>query len=188
MGALVTCAGADLQEGAVYLPARGAWLARLVLDTPKKPTGQVTIAAEKGFTLKGTVIDPGGVFFHSAHVLVVGGAGGLKKLCTPAAYHGASLSDPLNAVLATGGETLSSTVSASVTGLILQQWTVVSVPVSAALDDLCGAASEALGKVITWRVLDDGTVWLGEETWPAAKMPAGSDLLEVFPAEGRYVI
>jgi hypothetical protein len=186
--ALVTCAGADVLSGAIHFPRRGGWLARLVLDTPRLPAGRVTIAAANGLSATGTVIPGGGVFLDSSHVLVAGGAGGLGAMVSPAAYQGASLSDPLNAVLQAGGESLSTSVASSVTGVQLATWTVTATTVSRALDELCGAASDALDELIGWRVLDDGTVWLGAESWPSKKLPAGSDVLEVFPSEGRYVI
>jgi hypothetical protein len=79
-------------------------------------------------------------------------------------------------------------VSSTVTGVLLSKWTLTARTVARALDELCFAASSALGQPVLWRVLGDGTVWLGFETWPAQQMPVGADVLEQYPAEGRYVI
>lgn len=175
-------------HGRILLHSRGAWFSSLVLDTPTLPSGWVTIAAAGGFTLKGTVISDSGVFLDASHVSIVGGAGGLSKVMPPSAYENAQLRDPLDAVMRASGESLSSTISASILGAFLSKWTIVASTAARAIDELCGAASSALGRAITWRVLSDGTVWLGEESWPSEMLPAGSDILEQFPSEGRAVI
>jgi hypothetical protein len=185
---LVTCAGADVLHGRVHLPGRRAWFASLVLDTATPPSGSVTIAADGGFSLKGTIVPDSGVFLEASHVSVVGGAGGLSKIISPAAYERAQLRDPLNAIMNDSGESLSSTVAASITGLQLDKWTLVASTAAQALDELCGIASTLGGQPVTWRVLDDGTVWLGVESWPASKLSSNDDVLEFFPSEGRYVI
>lgn len=185
--ALATCGDADVLGMAAHLPGRGAWFAKLTLDTATAPSGQVTIAATGGLTLKGTVIT-GGVFCDVARVYVVGGAGGLRAASPTSAYQNAQLRDPLNAVLKAAGETLSATTSESVLAVLLDFWTVPASRTSLALDGLCRAASAAIGSDVVWRVLDDGTIWMGAETWPAAQLPFGADVLDFFPDEGRYVI
>lgn len=172
----------------LHLSQRRAWWGWLDLDTATAPSGQVTIAADGGLSLVGTVKQPSGVFLDSARVRVVGGAGGLETVISPAAFENAQLGDPLRAVLASAGESLSSTVASSVTGVLLTKWTLTSTYAARALDELCAAASAPLGQTIVWRVLGDGTVWLGVETWTAQAMPAGADVLEQYPAEGRYVL
>jgi len=160
------------------------------LDTATPPTGKVSLVAAGGFTLKGSV-QPGrsGVdMMGRAHVCLVGGAGGLGTLVNPAAYENAQLGDPLRAVIAAAGETLSSTVSSSITSLILPKWTIVRQRAADLLDLLAQVASQRLGQLVTWRVLSDGTVWLGVETWPATAMPAGSDIINQYPAQSRFEI
>jgi hypothetical protein len=185
--ALMTCGGSDVLRAELHFPARAAWWARLKLDAATAPSGKVTIAAAGGLSVKGTVLD-GGVFCDVAHIQVAGGAGGLGAIVPPAAYQQAQLRDPLGAVLQAAGESLSSTTSSSVLAVQLPSWTVLAERAATAIDALCSAASRALGMSITWRILGDGTVWLGAESWPAQKMPAGADLLDVSPDEGRYVI
>lgn len=186
--ALISCAGADVMRMRLHMPQRRAWWAWLDLDTATAASGQVTIAADGGLSWTGTVKQPSGVFLDSARVRVVGGGGGLETLTSPAAYESAQLGDPLRAILSAAGEMLSSTVSASVTSVLLSSWTITATYVSHALDELCFAASAALGQTIIWRVLTDGTVWLGAESWPDLSMPDGADVLEQAPEEGRYVI
>lgn len=184
---LMTCAGVDVLDAEIHLCARGAWWARARLDSSKTPSGRVTLSAEGGLSLSGFVVT-GGVFTDVSHVHIVGGAGGLSKVQAAAAWQNAQLRDPLDAALSAAGESLSSTVASTVLSVQLPAWTRAAETTVRAIDGLCGAASAATGQAITWRVLPDGAVWLGVETWPAQDIPAGSDLLEAFPAEGRYVI
>jgi hypothetical protein len=185
--ALVTCAGADVERGRLHLPSRGAWQARIKLDVATAPTGGVTLAAAGGLTASGTVAT-GGVQLDSAYVRIVGGAGGLGKSIAPAAYRAALVRDPLAAILSAVGETLSPTVDPALLATLLPVWTHTAERASAALDHLAYAAGQALGQAITWRVLLDGTVWIGAESWPAASLPSGDDVLCFFPDEGRYEI
>lgn len=182
--ALITCAGADVLKGRMFFPLRGAWYADLVLDTTTEPSGLVTIAADGGLSVKGTV-KRSGVFLDSAHVRIVGGAGGLTDIISPAAYENALLRDPLNAVLSAAGESLSSTVDASILNSLLDLWTNVAQRASEAIDRLCFVAGLALGQTIGWRVLSDGSIWVGSETWPSQKMPDNSDILMRYPEEKR---
>jgi hypothetical protein len=186
----ITCADVDVLRGRLHFPSRGTWFAELKLDTQTLPSGLVTIAAPGGWTLKGTIVEPSALQLDSAHVRVAGGAGGLGTgiAAAPAFFSNAFVSDPLDAILGVAGETLSPTVDAGLTGVSLEKWTVTATSTPAALDQLCAAAGAALGKAITWRVLGDGTVWIGEDTWPAASLPDGSDVLDYFPLERRYLI
>lgn len=186
--ALVTCGGADVLRLRVHMPQQRAWWGWVDVDSATALTGKVTIACDGGVSLVGTVKQPSGVFLDSARVRIVGGGGGLDTVISPAAYENAQLRDPLSAVLSGVGETLSTTVSSSITGMLLSKWTLTATPAGRALDELCFAASSALGQTILWRVLDDGSVWLGSETWPSEKMPDGADVLEQHPEQGLYVI
>jgi hypothetical protein len=186
--ALITCAGADVLRLRVHMSQRRAWWGWLDLDVADAPSGKVQIAAAGGMTLTGTIKQPSGVFLDAARVRIVGGAGGLDVVIAPAAYENAQLGDPLRAVLSAAGETLSTSVLSTITSVFLSKWTLTATPAARALDELCYAASAQLGQIVVWRVLSDGTVWLGAETWPAQKMPAGADVLESAPAEGRFVI
>src|SRR5688572_11126836 len=161
---LITCAGADVLRGHLRLGLRGAWTAELVLDTARAPRGRVTLAAAGGLSLVGTVT-VAGVELDAAHVRLVGGAGGLTASVS-GAFRSAQLRDPLDAALAAGGETLSAATAPDVLAVPLARWSMTRGRVDRALDELAAAASAALGRAIGWRVLSDGTVWLGSESWP----------------------
>lgn len=181
--ALITCGGLDVLDGRISLPLHGAWFAHLRLDGSAAPAGRVTIQAAGGLSIVGHVATAG-VFCDVASVQVVGGAGGLGKTLAPSAYQNAQLRDPLGAILNQAGESLSATVGSSVLGVELTSWTVVASTVGRALDELCGA----VGAGTTWRVLADGSIWLGADTWPGASIPKGSDLLDASPEDGRYIL
>ncbi len=187
MAGLITCAGADVVVGRISLPDRGPWYADLVLDTATVPSGSVTIAADGGLSIAGT-IQRADVVLDVVHCRVIGGAGGLGTIIDAAAYENAQLSDPLNAILDAAGEKLSSKVETSITSTLLAQWTNVAQSAAAALDRITYAAGQATGKTLIWRVLDDGAVWLGEESWPTATLPGGADVLMAYPAEKRVEI
>jgi hypothetical protein len=52
---------------------------------------------------------------------------------------------------------------------------------AAALDVLADAAAQQLGAEVTWRILGDGSIWLGPETWPAATLPASAEVIDPSP-------
>lgn len=182
---LVTYGSADVLECEVHAGQRGAAWAYARLEADAVPTGQATLAAADGISLAMTVIAPQSgrdPFRDSVHVRLVAGAGGLSLPATPAAFDGAQLRDPLGALLAAAGEVQSPTISDAVLSTTIAHWTLHAVSVMAALNDLAAAAG------LSWRVLADGTIWFGLETWPAVTLPATADVLKYYPAEQRYVI
>jgi hypothetical protein len=185
--AVVQCDGADVIRGRIHLPLRGPWWAELKLDTATAPSGQVTIEAHDGLSIVGT-IERAAVFLDSAHVTLRGGHGGFAKVLSPSAYRNASFSDPLSTVLNEAGEAKSSTIAADILSIQLPFWTVNGETLSAELDELTYNAASALGEAVDWRLADDGSVWMGRESWDSASLPDGSDLIMSYPSEGRYVL
>lgn len=186
--ALVTVAGSDVLEGRIHMPIRGAWWAEFKLDASTAPTGAATItAALGGITLSGTVIRAG-VFLGEVHIKLVGGANGLATIVGPLSYQSGQLGDPLAAIISKAGETLSSTTTSSIKSVSLPAWTMTATHAGQALDELCSAASQILGQSVSWRILPDGTVFVGVEAFPSATLPTGVDILDQFPAGGRVVL
>jgi len=183
---LIKCGTSDVLTGHIHMPSRGPWFAELDLDTDTAPSGKVNLASDGGLSIKGTVVKPGADRRGIMHTRMVGGAGGLAVLVGAASYANALLSDPLNAIMSASGESLSSTISTSITSIILPFWSHLVQSARAALDLLVSAAARALGLALTWRMLSDGTVWIGQETWPSQAMAAGADLVRQFPSAGRY--
>jgi hypothetical protein len=158
-----TANGLNVLEASVHLPRIGVWRAELVLDgvDASKANGVVAIVAGDT-TYTGTSLESG-AFVGRIKVRMVGGAGGFGKATEPKFYHRIPAKVVINDLLGEGGERLSSTSDASKLGTILPFWTRNA-----------GTVGEGLGNVLdeigaTWRVLPDGSVWIGSETWPTAK-------------------
>jgi hypothetical protein len=186
--ATVTANGIGVLEGTkITRPLVGVWIADLVLDDPSgtgfAPGTQVTIASEGGYSIVG-VVDPNrtGDYLDATHCRVIGGAGGMGKAATARAYvqPGAFARDVVNGLVQDSGETLSATADAGFLGTNLAAWMVMAKPCSWNLRALLKIVAPAMN----WRILSDGTLWIGSETWPAAS--ATFDTLSASPSDGSY--
>lgn len=184
--ALGQFAGVDLIGARVRLYKRGPWSAELELDTSSAPSGGGLLAFDGGLQLQGTITGPGGVFLGSARINVVGGAGGLATVLTPAAFEKAQVGDVLSAIMSGSGESASATIDSAITSVSLPFWHVAGQSAARALDQLAGAAARALDEEVNWRVLGDGTVWMGVETWPSQPLALGADVVRQLPELGKY--
>lgn len=177
-------AGASVQHGQLSLSVSGRWWADVIIDTATVPTGQVTIAADGGLSLVGTVARAG-VRLDSVHARIVGGKNTLAAQVR-GAWRFAQVRDPLNAVLAATGEQLAP-VDPALLALSLPLFTLAG-NAGSALDAIADAAARALGSEVNWRFLSDGTLWLGAESWPTATLPADAEVADTAPAEHRVII
>jgi hypothetical protein len=75
-------------------------------------------------------------------------------------YHGVTLALPLSEALTAGGERLSEKSDRLVLATYLNAWSRFSSPVGVAVAALMHAVPGA-----SWRVANDGAVWVGNETW-----------------------
>jgi hypothetical protein len=148
-----------LLSGTIRVPRVGAWTAEVEIRSDVSYVGSAAISLEGtnfvGASSRSSVKGPGRVA-----CAVVGGAGGLETEVPARQYVGPNVSLVLGDILSLAGETISSAVSASLTGRSLTTWQRAAGTAKEALAQL----AEALG--VSWRVLLDGTVWLGAETWP----------------------
>lgn len=188
--ALVTANNVGVIAGTIVRPLVGVWTADLMLDqTGDTPTGftsgtQVKIEADGGYSIVG-VVDPnrGGSFLDSVHVRIIGGAGGLSKLATPRAYgQGATVRDVINGLMTDSGETLSSTTDAGLLSTGINGWSVMAHTVGWNLRALL----KVMAPSMSWRIIADGTLWIGAETWPNAS--GTFDAIDQDPADGSYVL
>jgi hypothetical protein len=161
VSAAVQFASVDVLEGTVTMPRVGAWTAPLTLDAPEtfslsKLEAPALLASGDGsFSLLGTAIRSS-VVDGALKVLVVAGNGGLHKPVAARAYRQSPAKIIISSLLAEVGEVLSPT----------------SAPLSDPLDwsGEATVADRALSAIVdhlglSWRVLPDGTVWVGAETW-----------------------
>lgn len=155
----VTLGGRAVTLATITLPARGVWCADVEVDTTDEITGRAELVVDGGPTWSGTVVS-GGVSHGLWRGRIVGGAGGLRGTLPALAYRNATLADVLRDVLAESGEVLSP-ASADLSYAVAL-WQRSRGTASAAVAEIAAAAGYA------WRVLADGAVWLGVETWPDA--------------------
>ena len=166
-----TINGTAVLEGTISLPRNGVWIADLVTgDIGPALTGAVTIQVGASLTLKGTIVR-GGPYQGRRTFRIVGGAGGLSHVVTGRWYAGAPLSLPVRDLLTESGEALSTTADAA----------LLSTTQTPGWCRTMGAASDALSRLAndagaTWRVLPDGTVWIGTDTW--AEAPIMRDVMQ----------
>jgi hypothetical protein len=185
--ALLTLDGHGVIRGVLSLPRLGVWRAELDVDVPEALTGAVTLkVGDDALTLKGTV-STGGEHQGINRVRVVGGADGLRRLARPQHYVRPTVRIVAADLLRTAGEAgLSSTIAEAVAGRQLAAWTTIANSVGeqlAALVDRGAPTDVAWG----WRVLPDGTLWLGPETWPATEVADWREL-EESPQDRRLEI
>lgn len=156
----------NLLAAEVVEPAVGAWHATLEWDPGTDDdvlTGAVTFDIE-GITWTGTVLRSG-VHGGRARARVVGGAGGLSKELDAKNYAtsaGVQVSAVLADILRGAGETVSDTAETSTLTARLPKWQRTQGLVSHALVALLDNVGS------TFRVLRDGSIWVGKTAHPEA--------------------
>lgn len=163
-------------------PLRGVWTADVIVDVDTAPTGAVTIeiAGEETTTLTGFARRPGTSELKT-FVRVVGGAGGLWQQIDPLYYTDTTVRTVVEDLLRDAGETLSDTASSDVLDMQIEKWTRKQGVAQTALDML----SRSIG--FTWRVLLDGTVWIGMDSFPEVD-DFEHQVIREYPSDGRMEI
>jgi hypothetical protein len=155
---------ATILSAEISEPRTGAWHADVNLDADALAS-PVTLTVA-GVTYKGTVLRSG-VHGGRFGARIVGGNGGLSKEL-PAKNYSTPGSTKLSVVLADilreCGETLSPTAEVATTSRTLAKWHRSAGPASHALVSLLDAAGAC------FRVLRDGAIWVGVQTYPETKI------------------
>lgn len=177
---MATANGIDIIDATITMPRIGAWTADVTVDglVTDKLTGAVALQ-EGGASFSGTSVRPPRSWAGKTSVRVVGGRGGLPKALAAKFYFDAPLVLPLGEIVAAAGEVLAGTSDASITSKHLAKWVRAAGPAVHALTELV----ENAGAV--WRILADGTLWVGVETWPVLE-PAG-EVMDDAGADGRVL-
>lgn len=181
MTAFATIAELPLVDYRLTMPRSGVWALEASLVDERQPTTKKVTVNIGPTVLKGSlelVVSR----FGTTVVRVLGGAGGLGKTATPKHYANTTVGGVVSDLLATAGEQASSSAESSARGRQLAQWTTLGVPCGRAL----GTLLAALGPELTWRILPDGTLWYGTETWPTVQ-PA-HEFLNVNPLAGSFTV
>jgi len=169
--------GKDLLGAVITETVTGNWTAELEVDSDDALSGRVTIDID-GVVWLGSVarasLEEGRV-----HAFCVGGNGALGQELAARHYLTSSMATHLRDILSPGGETLSATTDAALIHTSMPRWSRRRGTIGMLV------AQVARDSDANWRVLRDGSVWLGHESWPAAKT-AEWDELERVP--GRLVL
>jgi hypothetical protein len=140
------------------LPRVGVWTGEATHDGTAQLSGRVTLVLD-GATFVGAVsvskVEAGKVITR-----FVGGAGGLSRELDARAYAGVKLRTALDDILRETGETLSASVAAADLAVSVPTWQRVTGAAGAGIKAIADKAG------LTWRVLQDGHVWLGRDTYP----------------------
>lgn len=159
-----TLNGEPVDRVRISMPRVGAWHAevRTTSDTEIVSDASSATLVIDGVTFVGTLVR-GGVWGSRWTGKIVGGAGGLS-LSLPAKFYssGPSIKTIVADILREAGETLSSSADSTITATILPKWQRIAGPASRALTAICDSAGAS------WRVLGDGTIWIGVDTFPTA--------------------
>jgi hypothetical protein len=157
-GAPVAPITAELRQ-----PRVGPWHCELDLDTEATQNGKIKFKLDD-IEFVGTVLpEHTGMEGARARCKVVGGNGHLSSNIDARSYSSASgvkVGTVLRDILKACGENLSDLSDADTLDRTLPRWQVAG-----------GTAKDALTKLAeavdgSWRVMRDGTVWFGVETWP----------------------
>lgn len=152
----------SVMEGDLLLPFIGNWSAHLVLaegDAAPTGLGKVVWLGDESTSY----IIRSGENEGRFSVLAVGGQGGFWKTVPSKMYdYRLKLSLPLTEMLSSVGESLSSKSSIATTSLELSNW----VRTTSRCDELLSKLTDQAKAI--WRVLPDGTVFVGVDTWPTA--------------------
>jgi hypothetical protein len=171
--------GQPLLSGTIKLQETGKWTADLEIDTalegdeedafPVGENGRVAIRIEHNGAVFACTVESGDRRGERFQCRVVGGAGGLETKLSAKSYLsqvGITLGQLIGDVLKDAGETLSATVTDATKNRKLPRWTRAEGTAERALAALTKATEQ------NWRVLPDGTVWVGVDTFPEADIDA----------------
>jgi hypothetical protein len=181
MAAFCSVNGLGVLEGTVTIPRIGVWHADLAIDAYKQATGKATILLGTQ-TLVGTFARNGVDLAGRLRARIIGGGAGLATVLKPKSYGSVTLRIPLLDALNDAGETLSPTADTALLGTLLQAWSRMQAQASSVVGSLVQVVPNTV-----WRVLLDGTTWVGFESWPSATL---SDLwpIQSEPEKGRITI
>lgn len=171
-----TANGAAVQTMRLAMPARGVWTADLETDAVTPPALGTAAVIEVGtFRLQGTVTRPGADENGAVSFAVAGGAAKLAAELAPKSFGPTTVEVVLRELLAAAGEKRGLGIVEAILKTPLPRWGRQRQTGKAALS----ALADQIGA--TWRVLDDGGIWLGTD---AGDEPAFDyDLVEERPKD-----
>lgn len=157
--------GDDVLSGTIHLPRVGAWVAdlKVAADVPLSGPVDITIGHE---VIVGTV-SRSGMVQGIAQTRVVAGADGLRSQVGKMHYTAPSVRNVLARIAKDVGESLSAAGDRTVLDRQLEHWSTLVMPAAQAIRALVHVLPEGT----VWRILADGGLWIGLDTWPDAGLP-----------------
>lgn len=161
----LTLNGDPCLSATISLPRRGAWIADVeVQNVPAVADGNLVSLVFGSQTFVGTVHRVTAFEGRGPDVRIVGGRGGLSTLLSPAQFYQPSARNVVDAALTAASETLSSTSDAVTLANQLDFWERSSRTTGQELDALARVTG------LEWRVLADGSIFIGSSTWAASAL------------------
>ena len=180
---LITVNNIRVKSAEIVMARTGTWHADLLVDDTDADVlrGPVVIVVGGSTVFRGTAFRPAS-FRQRAGVRVVGGAGGLHTVITPTQQRGVTVQRVLERILGEAGETLSQLSTSSVLKTPVAAW----APRAGAASDAIAYLLDTVAPGSVWRVQDDGTVWVGTETWIETVVPV--QVLDEVLTDGSQVV
>lgn len=174
-------------QARIQVPRLGAWTGDVIVDA------QTAAQVPNGAAISLSIADGDLVFRGTSYradayaqtvtLRVVGGTNGLAANCKARFYNGAAIRIPLNDLMTDAGETLSNSSDQGALGITLGMWAMLVQPISLALSSL----AEAAGASCLWRVLPDGSIFFGADSYPTSDL-SDYELIDYAPQEAMQVI
>lgn len=164
------------------IPKNGPWLAAdctIDSDTPVNTGDKVSITfIDRVFS--GTVLDTG-IFQGFLRCTIIGGTGNMADLIDSRSYRGLPAGQLFRDIANLTGHELSTTSDKDVLDFVLERW-----------DKLKSRGSDLIEKILevtggTWRVLPDGTLWVGKPVVNALDINKFI-IIEKIPEDSRWSI
>jgi len=178
--AFATINGKDVLTALLSVPLGGTWRLDATVDAESAEglTGDLTLSLDEGRSTWRCRAYRSADAFGRVELRAVGGAGGLAKVLEGQSYRQVTARVVVADLLELAGEQLDPTAEEALLSTLLPHWTRDA-----------GLCSQQLARVVDalgagWRVLPNGKVWLGLETWPSAPV-FEYDVLRKLPADGR---
>jgi hypothetical protein len=169
----------EVASGKLTLPRVGVWHAeRLVVDLDAVPSGAITATLSE--VDMPAHIQRAELIRGMVQMRIVGGAGGLGLVARPKHYRNTTVGHVARDLLTDVRETLSTASPTETLNKPLSYWTSLRLPTGALMQALCDTVGAS------WRVWHNGTVWIGQETWPAC--PADVRVIEADASSAHQVV
>jgi len=150
-----------VSKATIDIPRIGVWHADLLVDSLVSFTGTALIQFGSK-TLYGTFARNGPDINKKLRARVLGGAGRLSSLLPAKGFRLVPLRIPLTDTLKSCGEVLSPISDPQILNIVLDTWIRLQMTGSQAIDAILQAVTTT---VPSWRMLLDGTLWVGYEYW-----------------------